>query len=212
VELLSYVALALGAYLLGSLPTGFLVAQARGVDIRSVGSGNIGATNVFRILGTPAGVFVLVVDGLKGFAACAWFADAILRAFAVPTAHEEALRLVAGVGVVLGHNYTCWLKFKGGKGIATSAGALAALVPWALIVILSLFLVLFLTTRYVSLGSVAASFTLPFATWFTTGSPTLTLVTGAMGALAIYKHKANIQRLLNGTESRVRFRKKEATL
>ena len=118
------------------------------------------------------------------------------------------LRLVAGLAVVLGHNYTCWLRFKGGKGIATSAGVLAGIVPVALLIILSLWIILFSLTRYVSVGSLAASFTLPFATWFTTKNWTLTLVTGAMGVLAIYKHKGNIQRLLNGTENRIGSTKK----
>ena len=209
-QTISYPAAILGAYALGSVPTGYLVARARGVDIRSVGSGNIGATNVFRILGKPAGIFVLVFDGLKGFAACAWFSDWIIRFFSVPTTDEVYLRLIAGLAVVLGHNYTCWLRFKGGKGIATSAGVLAGIVPWALLIILSLWIVLFALTRYVSVGSLAASFTLPFATWFTTKDWKLTIVTGAMGALAIYKHKSNIRRLLDGTENRIGPGKKES--
>jgi len=208
---MSYVAVVLGAYVLGSIPTGFLVARAKGVDIRSVGSGNIGATNVFRILGRPAGVFVLLFDGLKGFAACAWLAELIIREFAVPPENGVYLRLAAGLAVVLGHNYTCWLGFKGGKGIATSAGALTALVPWALLIILSLWVLLFAITRYVSIGSLAASFALPFATWFTTQNRALTFVTGAMGALAIYKHKTNVRRLLNGTEHRVGSTKNQST-
>jgi glycerol-3-phosphate acyltransferase PlsY len=203
VQVIGYIAAMPGAYLLGSIPTGYLVARAKGVDIRSVGSGNIGATNVFRILGKPAGIFVLVFDGLKGFAACAWLSDLIIKSFSISPADEVYLRLMAGLAVVLGHNYPCWLRFKGGKGIATSAGVLAGIVPGALIVILSLWIILFAVTRYVSVGSLAASFTLPFATWFTTKDWTLTIVTGAMGALAIYKHKANIQRLLDGTENRI---------
>jgi glycerol-3-phosphate acyltransferase PlsY len=201
---------AVTAYLLGSIPTGYLVARAKGVDIRIVGSGNIGATNVFRILGKPAGIFVLVIDGLKGYTACAWVVDFIHHRWGGETVDIEYLRLIAGLAVILGHNYTCWLKFKGGKGIATSAGALAALVPGALIIILIIFILLFGITGYVSLGSIAASAALPVATWLTKGSVTMIAVTTAMAVLAIYKHKANIQRLLNGTESRIRFRKKEA--
>jgi glycerol-3-phosphate acyltransferase PlsY len=124
----------------------------------------------------------------------------LLEARSLP--REESFRIVAGLAAILGHNYTCWLKFKGGKGIATSAGVLAALVPWALIIILGIWIVVFALTRYVSLGSIAASFSLPLATWFTQGSPTLVLVTSAMSALAILKHRANIRRLLDGTESR----------
>ena len=200
----SYLTVAIGAYLLGSIPTGYLLARAKGIDIRTVGSGNIGATNVFRILGKPAGIFVLVFDGLKGFAAAsAWSAALIVKTFALPAENAVYLRLLAGLAAVLGHNYTCWLRFKGGKGIATSAGVLAGIVPLALAIILGLWILLFALTRYVSVGSLVASFTLPFATWFTTKNWTLTLVTGAMGALAIFKHKANIQRLLNGTENRI---------
>jgi acyl phosphate:glycerol-3-phosphate acyltransferase len=152
-----------------------------------------------------------VFDGLKGFAGCAWLVDAVILAFPTSPEETEYLRLIAGLFVILGHNYTCWLNFKGGKGIATSAGVLAALVPWALLIILSLWIILFALTRYVSVGSLAASFTLPFATWLTTKSWTLTLVTSAMGALAIYKHKANIQRLLNGTENRIGVSKRQST-
>ncbi len=211
VRIVSYVTVAIAAYMLGSIPTGYLVARAKGVDIRTVGSGNIGATNVFRILGVPAGIFVLVFDGMKGFAGCAWLVDAVIQAFQASREETEYLRLIAGLVVILGHNYTCWLHFKGGKGIATSAGVLAALVPLALLIILSLWIILLALTRYVSVGSLAASFTLPFATWFTTKSRTLTIVTAAMGVLAIYKHKTNIQRLLNGTENRIGASKRQTS-
>jgi len=211
VQIFGYLATAIGAYLLGSIPTGFLVAKARGIDIRSVGSGNIGATNVFRALGKPAGIFVLLIDGLKGYAACEWLAELVHQSILGGGTDKEILKILGGLCGVLGHNYTCWLKFKGGKGIATSAGALAALVPWALLIILAIWIVVFAITRYVSLASIAASFTLPFATWATGGSLTLILVTAAMTVLAIYKHKANIQRLLSGTESRLGSKKREAT-
>ena len=209
---IAYILTALGAYLLGSIPFGFLVAKAKGIDIRSVGSGNIGATNAMRVLGKPAGIFVLLMDAAKGFVATVYMAP-LVHGWIAPDVAEKSLGLnlfvFAGVCAVLGHNYTCWLKFKGGKGIATSAGVLTAMVPWALVIILSLWIILFLATRFVSIGSLAASFTLPFATWFTTRDVTLTIVSGALGVLAIYKHKTNIQRLLDGTESRVSFGRKE---
>lgn len=215
---LSYALAALVAYLLGSIPTGFLVARAKGVDIRTVGSGNIGATNALRVLGKPAGICVLTVDALKGFLAVVlvvhWFpqlhqmAPGLFAGDDGSSGHlREVIGIVAGIFAVLGHNYTCWLGFKGGKGIATSAGVLTALVPWALLIILSVWILLSAVTRYVSIGSIAASATLPFATWLTTRDWTLTLVTGAMGVLAIYKHKGNIQRLLGGTEPRIGQRK-----
>jgi len=211
VVLVTYVITVITAYLLGSIPTGYLVAKAKGVDIRAVGSGNIGATNVFRILGKPAGLLVLVIDGLKGFMACAWAVDFIARHWGSATVDVEYLRIAAGLAVVLGHNYTCWLGFKGGKGIATSGGALAALVPWAFIIILLVFIIVFAISRIVSLGSIAAAASLPIATWLTRGTPTMILVTTLMALLAIYKHKANIQRLMNGTESRIGKKKQESS-
>lgn len=210
-DTLSYLTTAFAGYLLGSIPTGFLVAQAKGIDIRGVGSGNIGATNAFRVLGKPAGAFVLLMDALKGWLAVVVLPRLVLSLFhgAEDPSRVEQFQIIAGVCVILGHNYTCWLYFKGGKGIATSAGVLAALVPWALVIILSLFIVFFALTRYVSVGSLVASFTLPFACWATGESRTKIMVTAALGAMAIYKHKANIQRLLNGTESRVGSKPKE---
>ncbi|MBN2507590.1 MAG: glycerol-3-phosphate 1-O-acyltransferase PlsY [Verrucomicrobia bacterium] len=209
--MLSYLVIIGGAYLLGSIPTGYLVAQAKGIDIRSVGSGNIGATNVFRILGVPAGILVLVMDGLKGFAACTWFVDLVLRNLPAGSPHEETCRILAGIAAVLGHNYTCWLRFRGGKGIATSAGVLAALVPWALIIIAALWGLLFVVSGFVSLGSVAASAALPLASWITGESLTMILVTLGLALLAIYKHRANIRRLLHGTEHRIRLKKEGAS-
>jgi len=150
----------------------------------------------------------LLMDALKGWVAVqigAWAVDQLLAG-----APLEYLRITAGIAVILGHNFTCWLKFKGGKGIATSAGVLIALVPWALLIILAIFVIVFFSTRYVSLGSISAAFALPFATWVTTGNVGLIIVTAALAALAILKHRKNIQRLLAGTENRIEFRKKEA--
>ncbi|HSA13046.1 MAG TPA: glycerol-3-phosphate 1-O-acyltransferase PlsY [Candidatus Paceibacterota bacterium] len=193
------------AYLLGSIPTGFLVAKARGVDIRTVGSGNIGATNVFRILGTQAGIFVLLADAAKGWLAVFVVAKLVsdwLYPQAGPAA-EEWFSLAAGAAAIIGHNFTCWLHFKGGKGIATSAGVLAGLVPVALLIILAIWIVVFAFSRYVSLASICAAAALPFCAWLLGESRTIVLVLSALAALAIYKHKANIQRLLNGTENRI---------
>lgn len=211
---LGYIITAAAGYLLGSIPTGYLVARAKGVDIRTVGSGNMGATNVFRTLGKAAGIFVLLVDALKGWLACGWLPALVLKNFgpnffAQNHALEERLAILAGVAAILGHNYTCWLKFKGGKGIATTAGVLMALVPNALLVALAIWIVTFAVSRYVSVASIVAAFCLPFATWLTGGGPTLIVITGALGALAIYKHKANIQRLRAGTENRFGAKKTE---
>ena len=128
--ILGYILIVLIAYLLGSIPTGFLVAKARGVDIRTVGSGNIGATNVFRYLGTPAGVFVLLADAFKGWLAVVMMAT-LFSGWSTPCgcAGARVVRYLRRHFCDSGHNYTCWLYFKGGKGIATSAGEFVALVP-----------------------------------------------------------------------------------
>ena len=213
-DFLIYLATVIAAYLLGSIPTGYLVARARGVDIRQVGSGNIGATNAFRVLGKPAGILVLGTDALKGFLACK-VVSGVAYSFLSPPYQQvpesrETLAIVAGIAVILGHNYTCWLKFKGGKGIATTGGVLLALMPYALLTITIVWIVVTLATRYVSLGSLAAAITLPFAAWAFAGSRRLIGVATIMTALAVYKHKGNIRRLLNGTENRFGAKKTES--
>jgi glycerol-3-phosphate acyltransferase PlsY len=180
---------AIVSYFIGSIPTGFLWGKARGMDIRTVGSGNIGATNVMRALGKGPGIAVLVMDALKG----------VLPVFLVRP--DTTLQIVCCLAVIAGHNWTCWLKFKGGKGIATSAGALLAMLPAPLACALGVWLVVFAIGRYVSLASISAAAALPVATWFLQRD--LTWFTGLLGAVAIYKHKANIQRLIAGTENRV---------
>jgi glycerol-3-phosphate acyltransferase PlsY len=207
VAFVCYCIVGITAYLLGSIPTGYLVARARHVDIRSLGSGNIGATNVFRTLGRTAGTFVLAVDFMKGLVACRLLAPAIaalmLPHLPADSIQREVPLLIAAVAAIMGHNYTCWLHFRGGKGIATSAGVLTALVPWALLVGLGAWITTFALFRYVSLASIAASVTLPVAVWITGGSLTLILVTLGLAILALYKHRSNIRRLLDGTEPRI---------
>lgn len=205
--ILAYILTALAAYLLGSIPTGYLVGKAKGVDIRTVGSKNMGATNVFRTLGKGPGILVLLVDGLKGFAAAAWLSDLTGRYFQVPAELTLTLHVVSGISAVLGHNYTCWLAFKGGKGIATTAGVYFALAPLSVSIALAVWIVLFVITRYVSVASIAAAVALPTAVWLTQSSLLLSLVTTGLGVMAIYKHKANIQRLIAGTENRIHFKK-----
>ena len=202
-----YILTVVVAYLLGSIPTGFLVGKARGIDIRTIGSGNIGATNVFRYFGTAPGLLVLIVDALKGVVAAALVPRILWSALGASGDSLEWLQIIAGFAAILGHNFTCWLRFKGGKGIATSAGVLIALVPYALLLIFGVWLLVLGLTRFVSLASICASFALPFATWLTNGSSTMIIITGAMAALAIYKHKSNIQRLLKGTENRIGAKK-----
>ena len=199
------------AYLAGSLPTGFLVARAMRVDITQVGSGNIGATNVFRVLGKGPGALVLIVDLLKG--ALAVLVAPMLAAAMTPT-DLLALPALAALGAVLGHNYTCWLGFKGGKGVATSAGAMAALIPPAFGVTVITWLLVFFLTRYVSMASIAAALILPVATIFTVSGPTrwpLVAFTSALAALAVWRHRANIERLKAGTELRINKSKLSAS-
>lgn len=203
VPILSYVIVAVAAYLLGSIPTGFLVARAKGIDIRTVGSGNIGATNAIRVLGKPAGMFVLLMDVLKGYAACTWLCDGLLVVLGASTTDTELYRILAGITAVLGHNFTCWLRFKGGKGIATSCGVFFALAPLAAGLALASWIIVLALTRYASVASILASVVLPTTVWLTPNSFTLRIVTTVLGLLAIYKHRTNIKRLLNGTEQRV---------
>jgi glycerol-3-phosphate acyltransferase PlsY len=215
VPILCHVLIAFGAYLLGSIPTGFLVAKARGIDIRTVGSGNIGATNAMRVLGKPAGIAVLLMDALKGYAACALLVPLIFNGLAphfsglfqyfhnLPVELQTRYYVVAGIFAVLGHNYTCWLKFKGGKGIATTAGVYLALAPGPLGIAFVVFALALLLTRYVSVGSITAAIALVVSVWiWQPPNVFLGIVTTALGALAIYKHKGNIQRLIAGTENR----------
>lgn len=206
---LSYIITVFAAYLLGSIPTGYLVGRAKGVDIRTVGSKNMGATNVFRTVGKTLGIFVLLVDLLKGWAAV-MLVSQLASHILSNSAPADYLRITAGIGAILGHNYTCWLQFKGGKGVATTAGVMAALVPWALLIVVAVFFGLFALTRFVSVGSIAGAATLPFATWFTTRDPGLTILTALLGSLIILKHQKNIGRLMAGTEHRIEFGKKEA--
>jgi glycerol-3-phosphate acyltransferase PlsY len=210
VPLHAYIITAVLAYLLGSIPTGYLVARAKGVDIRHVGSGNIGATNAFRVLGKGWGLGVLLLDFGKGLTACLGVPAVVRAGLNLAAGSEGAvtLALVAAVAAVLGHNFTVWLRFKGGKGIATSAGALAALVPWALLIGAAVWGILFGLTRYVSLGSIGAAIALPVATWLTTGGDwPLTILTGVLGLMALLKHRSNMKRLLAGTENRLEFGK-----
>ena len=218
---LAYIIVAVGGYLLGSLPTGFLVARARGVDIRTVGSKNMGATNVFRVLGKGPGIFVLLMDALKGFAAVALIINCYPQLnqllpdiFVADGLTNPLLRfrlgIVAGLFSILGHNYTCWLGFKGGKGIATTGGAFLALAPIAVAVALVAWVIAFVATRYVSVASIVAAVALPATVWFTQPNLALRLIAVLLGILAIYKHKTNVQRLMNGTENRFNFKKSKS--
>ena len=205
-DFLPYIVTALAAYLLGSIPTGYLVAKAKGIDIRTVGSGNIGATNAMRVLGKPAGIFVLIADALKGWLGV-WLTRWLVHGVELHTGVHLHLELIAGMGAILGHNFTCWLKFKGGKGIATSCGVFFALAPLAGALALGVWILTLAATRYVSVASILASLVLPIAVALTQANFVLTALTTGISALAIFKHKTNIQRLLKGTEHRLGTKK-----
>jgi glycerol-3-phosphate acyltransferase PlsY len=201
----SYVTTALASYLIGSFPTGYLLARLRGIDIRKSGSGNIGATNVFRTLGKPSGVLVLLVDALKGFIP----AYGARYLFHGPPAFVEYHCITAGFFAIIGHNYTCWLGFKGGKGIATSAGVMIGLAPMALLITLAAWLLIFALGRYVSLASIVAAVILPFAVLITSRSAAMLVLSTLLSILAIYKHRTNMQRLIAGTENRFGAKKEK---
>ena len=190
-------------YVLGSVPFGLLVAKAKGVNIREVGSGNIGATNVFRSIGKGAGIFTFLCDFLKGFVPAFFFAQW--------AGLDPRFGLLFGMLAILGHNFPVFLKFKGGKGIATSAGMLAGVAPAAVLYGIGVWLIVFLASGFVSLASIIAALVIAIVGW---SIPAYGLVTSIMltilAALAIYRHKANIDRLRKGEENRFNVWKKKA--
>lgn len=210
--MLSYLVLVPMAYLLGAVPFGFLVARSRGIDIRTVGSGNIGATNVLREVGTSWGVLTLILDALKGLIPAAGFPLLAQYAYGVETG--EGMRVACGCAAVIGHNYPVYLNFKGGKGIATTAGALIGIAPLALLCGLVTFLLLFIISRMVAVGSISAAAVIPVVSWivYRDDGLLIPIVLTILGVLAIWRHHSNIKRILNGTENRIVFGKKKTDL
>ncbi|HTL69417.1 MAG TPA: glycerol-3-phosphate 1-O-acyltransferase PlsY [Lacunisphaera sp.] len=191
-------------YLLGSLPFGYLVARAHGVDIFKEGSGNPGATNVKRVLGEKfgakgkqAGNLVFALDALKGALAAGW----PMLPFIDPP-DERMLGLVGVIAAVLGHSFSVFTRFKGGKGVATAAGGLVVLIPVSCLIGAVVWLLTFLGTRYVSLGSILAAIAVPLSSWLRGNPLPLNVVATALGLFVIFRHRENIRRLLNGTESK----------
>ena len=191
---------AVGAYLVGSIPFGFLIGKLRGKDIRTLGSKNIGATNVYRTVGKPWGILAFLCDFLKGF----------LPTFAAQKfGNADWLPLMVGILTVAGHMWTCFMKFKGGKGIATGFGMLVALVPWLVLTAFGLWAVTVWLSHYISLGSILAAAFLLVAVWFPIlGSPgwhnlPQCVLVAIVSAFAIWKHRTNIQRLAKGCENKI---------
>lgn len=183
------------AYLLGSVPFSFLVARAFGVpDVRRVGSGNVGATNVLRAAGKTAGILAFVLDASKG-AVAALIAQRLVPGPILPP-------LAAGAAV-LGHMYPVWLDFRGGKGVATGAGAFLPLAPQATAMGVLAFVLTAAATRYVSLGSVVATATLAATAFLTGAQPAVAWSAAVIGALIVFKHRSNLDRIFRGTESRL---------
>ena len=195
---------AVGAYLVGSIPFGFLVGKMRGKDIRTLGSKNIGATNVYRTVGKPWGVLAFACDFLKGF-----LPTLAARLVSEGNASLAYLPLAVGILTVAGHMWTCFMRFKGGKGIATGFGMLVALVPWLVLTAFGLWAVTVWLSHYISLGSILAAAFLLVAVWFPIlGSPgwkdlPLCILVAFVSAFAIWKHRTNIQRLVKGCENKI---------
>lgn len=202
---LTLLAIPVAAYFLGSIPFGLILTRALGAgDVRKVGSGNIGATNVARAAGLSAGIFTLVLDVAKG-------AGAVLLAEKL-SGDSAVWMMAAALAALLGHCFPVWLKFKGGKGVATAAGVFVFLSPLACLAGIVLFLVVVVFWRYVSLGSVSAAAAMPlliYFLWAPRHAPPLAVTFGtlAVALLIVYKHRGNLQRLIEGVEPKFSFSK-----
>ena len=206
--MLSLLAIVICSYLIGSIPTSIIVSKVFfGYDIRDYGSGNAGGTNAFRIMGWKAGIFVMAVDVLKGAVATYYFSQIRIGPVGVPHVY---LQILAGVAAVFGHIWTVFAGFRGGKGVGTAAGMLIVLYPTAFLICAGVFVIVLLSTRYVSLSSMSAAVTLPVALAIISavrGQPLsrpLFVLALLMAALIIYTHRSNIQRLLQGNENRIK--------
>lgn len=208
----TYVIVFVGSYVIGSVPWGYLIGRLHGKDIRQLGSGNIGATNVTRVIGPFSGKICFALDLLKGF-----FPVLIVSIMIQKGTIEDyngLIQIIAALGAVIGHIFSIFLKFKGGKGVSTSAGALLAMAPPAFLISGVVCVVVFLLSRYVSLASIAAAAVLPVSATFISISklypisPYILIFLYILAAVAILRHTSNIKRLLNGTENRFDKKKK----
>jgi acyl phosphate:glycerol-3-phosphate acyltransferase len=202
---MGFLGIALLSYLIGSIPSGYLAGRLGGVDIRQQGSGNIGATNVTRVLGKRYGYPVFLADFIKGFSAV--FLAPLLGRYFDLSSSTEVCQVVAGVFVVIGNAFPFWLRFRGGKGVATSAGLFFGLIPAAAVIATLIWIIAFYTTRYVSLASVMAALALPLTVFIihhVTGvhRPFVLGMTATLAAIVILRHRTNLARLMRGTEQR----------
>ena len=181
------------AYVIGSVPTGYLLGKLRGVDVRTIGSGNVGATNVARAVGKSQGIITLIADAAKGY----------LPVFTALQLGQDSLTVaLTAIAAFLGHLYPLFLNFRGGKGVATGFGALLALAPMATLVLVVVFALTAVATRIVSLGSLATAVAAPLSLWLFHQPPVIVAMGCLLGAMVIIRHRANIRRLLAGTEPR----------
>jgi glycerol-3-phosphate acyltransferase PlsY len=189
------------AYFCGAIPFAYIISKVfYGVDIRAIGSGNPGATNVFRALGKKPGVITFILDVLKAFLPT-YFAFYVDGSFSYCAA--------AGAAALFGHIFTVFLQFKGGKGVASAFGAFCALLPMPALIAIAIFAVVFLSSGYVALGSICAALSLPLAAYFTGYPPEVVIFAFAAALLIIYKHRTNIKRLRAGTENRFKIFKRK---
>lgn len=191
----------IAAYLIGSIPTSYLVGRVRGIDVRKEGSGNVGATNALRVIGKLPALIVLITDIFKGV-----FAVTFLASFFYNTGiavNYNLFRTLLGLSTIAGHNWSIFLKFKGGKGVATSCGVLMVLLPAAMAVAASVFFITVWRTKYVSLGSILLSITVPIVAALSGKDFVLVMLSVTICIIICYRHKSNITRLLTGTENRI---------
>jgi len=181
------------SYLIGSIPTGLLLGKAYGIDVRNEGSGNIGATNLYRTVGRKVGIITLIGDCLKGL-----LPVLLVKFSALPPEFAAWV----GLAAFCGHVFSLFLKFKGGKGVATALGVFLALSPQAVAVAIGLFAVVMFLWRYVSLGSICAAAAMPPVVFFLGGNNNVTAVTVVIAVIVIIRHRENIKRLLSGTENK----------
>lgn len=196
------------AYIIGSIPTAYIFGKAlKGIDVREYGSGNIGATNVFRVIGKVPGIIVLIIDVIKGYVSATYLASAFL--YLAPVTRPELYRILVGLFAIAGHNWTIFLKFKGGKGVAASAGVVMGLIPRVFLMGFLVWLITFFITGFVSLGSIVAIVSIPIFT-LAFGEPAeIIIFTCLLCLIIIHKHKPNIRRLARGEEKRISFFKKK---
>ncbi|MGH9564179.1 MAG: glycerol-3-phosphate 1-O-acyltransferase PlsY, partial [Terracidiphilus sp.] len=204
-----YIVIAVAAYLLGSIPVGYLLVRIfRRQDVRSMGSGNIGATNVLRAGGKGLGAATFLLDVLKGSSAV-WLGG-VIGAWLMPTGPRRDAQALAALFAVLGHVFTCWLRFRGGKGVATGFGVFLFAAPWAALAAIGTFAVICALTRYVSVGSIVGALAFLIFAWYIPPGPHppfFFAVECFIVGLIVIKHHQNIRRLMAGTESRFGARK-----